>query len=177
MARTMLTEQKNHWGLGFAVSAKGDELLFGHGGDDEGFATRLEAYMGSGQGVAIMSNGTGGDQLLSELMCAIAQEYGWPDFHPHEHLLAKVPPHVLSSYAGTYQAPDGGKLKVRVKNGRAYVSGFVDQSEEIFPESTTQFFLLSDPMTFEFSAHGPVTTVTIHDGEDLILAKRISENQ
>ena len=44
MARQMLTDQKNGYGLGVGVEGSGSKLRFGHGGRDEGFDARLVAY-------------------------------------------------------------------------------------------------------------------------------------
>jgi CubicO group peptidase (beta-lactamase class C family) len=171
-AHLMLTPQIDHWGLGFSVVQTEDRLLFGHGGDDQGFAARLYAYLPSGQGVAIMSNGTGGDSLLSELMCAVAAEYGWPNFHPREHELTKVPFSQLKAYAGRYQLADGQIIRISVVGGHAFIKGF-DLAEQIFPESETNFFILSDETTFEFQKSG--NALTVHDGGDLLVARKVSD--
>ena len=56
MAREMLTEQKDSYGLGFGLEGSGAALRFGHGGRDEGFDARLTACAETGQGAAIMIN-------------------------------------------------------------------------------------------------------------------------
>jgi CubicO group peptidase (beta-lactamase class C family) len=175
MARVMLSRQKDRWGLGFAVEEPGHDLRFGHGGSDEGFESRLETYTKSGEGIAIMTNGARGDELLGELMCSVAQEYGWPDFHPQEHALVRVPPTTMRAYAGRYRLPDGSRLVVMLKDNRAYLEGIAPDPQEILPESSTQFFILSDQTTFRFSKGDPAPSITIYDGGEVLVANRIPE--
>ena len=72
MARQMLTEQKNDYGLGVSVEGSGTALRFGHGGRDEGFDARLVAYAETGQGAAIMINANDNSQMISRILEAIA---------------------------------------------------------------------------------------------------------
>ena len=78
MARQMLAEQKDHYGLGFGLEGSGASLRFGHGGRDEGFDARLLACAETGQGAAIMINANDNSQMMSRIMDAIAREYHWP---------------------------------------------------------------------------------------------------
>lgn len=174
-ARVLLSRQKDHWGLGFAIEDPGHKQRFGHGGSDEGFESRLEAYTELGQGIAIMTNGARGDELIGELMSSVAQEYGWPDFHPQEHALVRVSPTTMRAYAGSYRLPDGSRLVIALKHNRVYVQGLAPDPQEILPESSTQFFMLSDQITLRFSKGRPAPSITVYDGGDVLVAKRISE--
>ncbi len=80
MARQMLADQKNGYGLGVGVEGKGHGLRFGHGGRDEGFDARLVAYAETGQGAAIMINANDNSQMISRILDAIAREYHWPAY-------------------------------------------------------------------------------------------------
>ena len=80
MARQMLTEQKNGYGLGVGLEGSGATLRFGHGGRDEGFDALLIAYAETGQGAAIMINANDNSRMMSRILEAIAREYHWPDY-------------------------------------------------------------------------------------------------
>jgi len=73
MMRQMLTRQKGDWGLGFGLENSGAQLLFGHGGANEGYRCDLEAYAESRQGFAIMANSDSGGALASEFLRAVAK--------------------------------------------------------------------------------------------------------
>jgi CubicO group peptidase (beta-lactamase class C family) len=166
MARQMLTHQKDDWGLGFALEATGHTRRFGHTGSDEGFRGDLEAYTEApGQGVVIMSNAPQGAMLNDEIARAVAHEYGWPDFHPQEHILATVAPSTLAAYTGVYEL-GGIKHAVTLNGTDLYIEAgpLGLEPHQLLPESDTHFFILSDQLVFSFEkdAKGAVTKMVIH---------------
>ena len=178
MARQMLTHQIGTWGLGFGLETAGGKPHFGHGGANEGYRCDLEAYMDSGQGVAIMTNSDSGGNVAAELLRAIAKEYGWPDFGPTEHTLIKANPASFASYAGTYEVPGVGKLTVTMKPDGPYVQAdpLGPDPQQLFPESTTQFFILSSDVTFTFQKDddGNFTKLVVHAGSQTLEARKVS---
>ena len=72
----MLTPVLEEAGLGFFVP-KHRPGEFGHNGADEGFQALLVMNADTGQGAAIMANSDNGILVASELLRAIAKEYGW----------------------------------------------------------------------------------------------------
>ena len=78
----MLTPQMENVALGWLVDGKDDSARFGFGGSNVGYKSRMLAYMNSGRGVVVMTNGENGAELTTEILRSIAAEYGWPDFHP-----------------------------------------------------------------------------------------------
>ena len=179
MAKQMLTRQIGVWGLGFGLEAPAASPRFSHSGGNEGYRCDLEAYTGSGQGVAIMTNSDSGDAVYSEILRAIAKEYGWPDFKPTEHVLLKINPATFQAYAGAYEIPGLGKLTVTFQSNALFVQTdpLGPDPIELFPDSPTSFFLMSSDITFTFdrdSPTGPVTQVIIHAGPQTFAAKKVS---
>jgi CubicO group peptidase (beta-lactamase class C family) len=82
MARTMFTVVRNGYALGFKMEAARSLISFGHGGHNQGYQSSMLAYLDSGEGVVVMTNGDGGDELAESLIRAVATEYGWPPYHP-----------------------------------------------------------------------------------------------
>jgi CubicO group peptidase (beta-lactamase class C family) len=166
MAREMLTHQKDDWGLGFALESPGHKARFAHGGQNAGYRCDLEAYAEMGPGLAVMTNSDDGEFLIQELLRAVAKEYSWPDFQPVERTVAKIDPAILGAYAGTYENPNAGKLTVSVKNGALYVEAppLGPEPEELYPESNTDFFILSNDVTdsFQKDEKGNVSKVIVH---------------
>ncbi len=150
MVREMLTRQKDDWGLGVALPP-GHKARFAHGGQNAGYRCDLEAYT-EGPGLAVMTNSDGGEFLIQELLRAVAKEYSWPDFQPIERAVAKIDPAILGAYAGTYENPNAGKITVSVRNGALYVEAppLGPEAEELYPESSTDFFILSNDGTSSF---------------------------
>ena len=82
MAKTMFTVVRNGYALGFKMEAARSLISFGHGGHNHGYQSSMLAYLDSGEGVVVMTNGDGGDELAESLIRAVAAEYGWPPYHP-----------------------------------------------------------------------------------------------
>jgi CubicO group peptidase (beta-lactamase class C family) len=166
MAREMLTRQKDDWGLGFALGSPGHKARFAHGGGNEGYRCDLEVYTERGPGLAMMTNSDSGEALMQELLRAVAKEYSWPDFQPIERTVAKIDPAILGAYAGTYEDANAGKLTVSLKNGALYIEAppLSPGAEELYPESTTDFFILSNDVTISFQKDGKgnVSKMTVH---------------
>jgi CubicO group peptidase (beta-lactamase class C family) len=166
MVREMLTRQKDDWGLGFALESAGHKARFGHGGGNEGYRCDLEVYTEMGPGLAVMTNSDSGEPLMHELLRAVAKEYSWPDFQPLERAVAKIDPAILGAYAGTYQDPNAGKITVSVKNDELYIEAppLGPGAEELYPESSTDFFILANDATFSFQKDekGNVSKIIVH---------------
>jgi len=188
MAREMLTRQKDNWGLGLELSKPEMMPRFDHFGVNAGFVSVLQAYRDGGSGIAIMTNGQDGEKLITEILRAVAREYGWPDFKPSEHVLAKLDSAMAPKLAGTYvlPGPDGqDKLTVTVRDGRPYLSGSysigstyhftIVSPVELLPETSSQFFTLTTGGTsfrFEQNSNGAVDRCTVISGSNQREAKK-----
>jgi CubicO group peptidase (beta-lactamase class C family) len=178
MARQMLTHQKDNWGLGVSLAAADHPLRFGHGGSNEGFRCDFEAYIGSGQGIVIMTNANSGDAIIGEIKRAVAQEYAWPDFKPERKTTIAVDLSTLSAYPGLYQTTVGDVVQIvlTLKDGRLFLQAdpFGAEPVELFPESESQFFAEEGfSITLHRNKDGIVNTLTLHAGQ-VHEAKRIS---
>src|SRR5215510_8903370 len=78
MAREMITPVGVvSFGVGFGLAKQGEGWYFEHGGSNYGFRCDLMAHLTKGYGSVIMTNGTGGDALISRLVQMIQKEYKW----------------------------------------------------------------------------------------------------
>ncbi len=174
--REMLAPEKGIWGLGFEVVAPSHTSYFGHAGANEGFRCDLEAYTES-QGFVIMTNSDNGDLLDEEVFRAVSQEYGWPDIKPKERTVVDIDPALLTAYAGTYEGPETGTQIVSVRDKKLYIRTPLGppEPEELYPESATDFFILSRNVTFSFrkDAQGVVSVLVTHNGTQDYEAKKL----
>jgi CubicO group peptidase (beta-lactamase class C family) len=166
MARQMLTHQIGPWGLGFQLTDQNGTRRFGHGGDDQGFQNDLEAFTtGSGQGVAIMTNGDAGIDLIPEILHAVARAYGWKALQPEERAVVAVDPAILARYAGPYEIAGLAKVTVTLKDGRLFadVPALAPEPFELMAQSPTQFFITSNGLEAQFvtDAAGASTAMKI----------------
>ena len=177
MMKQMLTRQKGDSGLGFILQNSGAQLLFAHGGANEGYRCDLQAYAEMGQGLAIMTNSDSGGALASEYLRAVAKEYNWPNFQPTERTLSKADPALFPAYVGTYEIRGMGKLTISTKDGKLFILADPLGSEplELLPESDTQFFVLVQEVTFAFEKDekGAVSKLVIKSGSQSFEAKKL----
>ncbi|MGA2592487.1 MAG: serine hydrolase [Bryobacteraceae bacterium] len=136
----MLREQKKPYGLGFSLEDVGGSSRFGHGGADEGFQALLSGTF-DGQGFAIMANSDNGIKLANEIALAISAAYHWPD-KPREREAVQLGAPALAKFAGEYEAPQIGKVQVRV-SGEHLVITVEGEDIDWFLESSTRAFALS----------------------------------
>jgi CubicO group peptidase (beta-lactamase class C family) len=85
MARAMITPLvENRMGLGFGLEGRDAKAYFSHGGGNPGFSCRLIMHREAGYGAAVMTNSDDGYRLYSEILRAIAREYGWQNYPSSE---------------------------------------------------------------------------------------------
>jgi CubicO group peptidase (beta-lactamase class C family) len=175
IAEQMLTRQIAEDGLGVFVEGSDQTLRFSHGGANEGFRCTFIAFAHTGQGVAVMTNSDNGGDLASEIMFAIAHEYGWRDYGPKVRAKAKVDPAIFKDYVGRYQLQPGFVITVSTRDGRLFTQATGQDEFEVFPESPTAFFAVVDDIqvVFERDAASKVSVLEVHQGGQNLTAKRI----
>lgn len=151
MTSAMLTRGLGEYGLGFFVENLGDRTSFGHSGGTEGFRSQLYGYTRSGQGAVIMTNSENGAALIDEILCSIAAEYGWPEFHVTER--AAVPGDAATNQrlAGDYRLANL-PAHIIAEGDRLYFQSelFGTRRMELFAESKTGFFMTAQDMSIRF---------------------------
>jgi CubicO group peptidase (beta-lactamase class C family) len=115
MAQQMLTEQKDGYGLGPDVAGTGRDFRFGHSGGNEGFISRLIYFPETGQGAAIMTNGSGGAAIIPEILRALATEYEWPALAPERRTLVPLDSTIIAKLVGEYDVELGRPQKARAR--------------------------------------------------------------
>jgi len=182
--KLMLTPEIDNVALGWLVDGKDDSARFSFGGSNVGYKSRMLAYMNSGRGIVVMTNGENGAELTTEILRSVAAEYGWPDFHPRERVIAKVDPAIYDAYVGEYEIAPGFILFVSREGDKLFSRAMpiptppsmTDQPKsEMFPESETTFFVKDADATFTFikNNNGQVIQVNIQRTTRLFPAKKI----
>jgi CubicO group peptidase (beta-lactamase class C family) len=176
MTREMLTKQLGAYGLGLWLGGKEKITNFSHAGQNEGYTCILVAYLDTGKGAVIMTNGDRGGGLFSELLRAIAREYGWPDYQPIEKTVADVNPAVYRSYVGDYDA--NGILATITTDGEqlfALASPLGPERIRLYPSAEDRFFLLDQDvdLTFLKDTQGHVTEMRATANGQEVTARKV----
>ena len=171
MAKEMLTIQKAPYGLGLSLAGAGASFSFSHGGGNEGFRCLLFVFPERGQGAAVMTNGDGGGDLMTEIFRGIALEYGWPDLGPRERDAARLESAGLDAYAGIYEFSAAYKITVTREGDRLVLDSIVVnptgwEKVAFYPNTAGSFFNLktADILTFSKDAEGKVTGFALRQG-------------
>ncbi|WP_177229411.1 serine hydrolase domain-containing protein [Dyella sp. OK004] len=102
-AQEMLTPKLNNYAFGVFVVGEGERRRFMHSGGNAGFKSTYVMFLGSGNGVVVMTNGDNGSYLGGEFVKAVAMAYHWPDFRPRDAVPAAVDHDVAAAHLGSYR--------------------------------------------------------------------------
>ncbi len=169
----MLTHQRDGYGLGIAVNGEGPALRFGHNGANAGYRCQWTHYPNRHQGVIVMTNSDAGGDVMSELVRAIAAEYGWPDFKQVERTKATIDTSTFESFAAVYRGERGETATVTHENGRLFILAqpLGPARVELQPSSATEFFVLTSPLTVRFG--DDKGSLVIQAGQNKITMTRV----
>ncbi|MGZ8456825.1 MAG: serine hydrolase domain-containing protein [Gemmatirosa sp.] len=145
IATAMLTPALGDFGLGMGITGTGDARRFSHGGANEGFRGIFHGFVTGGRGVVVMTNSDVGAAVASDVVSAVAREYGWPGFAQREIVPVALDSAALEAIAGRYAAPDG----------RPYVASRDGSDLAVVAPSGQRFALVATgPDTFAFTDSG-----------------------
>jgi hypothetical protein len=172
----MLTKQLGGYGVGLWLGGRETVTNFSHPGQNEGFTCIMVAYLDTGQGAVIMTNGDRGSVLFNEILRAIAREYGWPDYQPTEKTVADVNPAVYRSYVGEYDA-NGIRATIATDGERlfAFAPPLGPQRVRLYPSGEDRLFFLDQDvdLTFVKDTQGHVTEMRAFANGQAVTAIRV----
>ena len=146
LAAQMLTPGRGDWGLGLEIHGSLGDRDFSHGGSNEGYENFLVAFTGSGDGVAVMTDGAQGSELALEITRSVAASYGWPRYRSVERTSIAIPPATRDRMIGTYAIPDLGTFDITGDGTGLAVSLKEGTSEPLYASGPDTFFVLSTNM-------------------------------
>jgi hypothetical protein len=148
-ATTMLETVKPGHSIGFDVGGAPSARWFRKAGDTEGFASLMVAY-GKGDGVVVMTNGSGGSALAEDVVRSVARLYGWRDFQPRVRAAIALPENLLATYPGRFIYDERARFDIVRKGNRLEVASPGETPERLYAASATEFFTLSQDVSFVF---------------------------
>ena len=171
--KQMLTEQRDGYGLGIAVSGDGPSLRIGHSGANAGYRCQWVQYPRRRQGVIVMTNADAGGEVMSELLRAVSAEYDWPDFRPVQRTTAPVDASTLPGFAGDYRGDRGWAVTVTHESGRLFVlaAPFGSARVELLHAGGGDFFTQTAPLIFRFADDRQ--SLILRGGQDKLTLTRV----
>jgi CubicO group peptidase (beta-lactamase class C family) len=172
MMRTMLTPVKSGYALGLGIEGKGPALSFGHGGSNMGYQDVLFAYIGHGDGLVVMTNGEGGNNVAQAIMRAAAFEYHWPSNQTTIRKAATLSPARRKALAGKYEIQGLGSFEIAEQDGQLMISLREGAQEPLYAASPTVLFVLSRELELRMAKDGSPSG-RLHAGSFDVPIKRI----
>jgi CubicO group peptidase (beta-lactamase class C family) len=173
--KTMLTRELGEYGLGFFVEDLGNRTSFSHEGGTAGYRSQIYGYTSSGQGIVVMTNSDNGGALIQEILCSVAAEYGWPEYHVIEKTAVVGNAERNRDLAGDYQLVNMPAHIVAEGSHLYFESAlFGGKRMEIFPQSDLTFFMTDQDMSIRFHevADRPADGFDLLRGSNTYTAKR-----
>ena len=151
--RQMMTPGLKNWGLGVELGPAPGPRRFGHTGHNTGFVSEFVMYPDSCQGAAVMTNADEGGWLVTEVLRAVGDVYGWPGRRPSP-VQAAVPltEAIAARFVGTFRLrdfPGEGFTVSRMPDRKLYWARIGHVGRELLPESETRLFSPDSRMSLE----------------------------
>jgi CubicO group peptidase (beta-lactamase class C family) len=162
-------------GLGIFLDGAGDSRRFGHQGGNEGFSSRIVAYLSRLLGAVVLTN-FHYPLLVDDVLQAIALEYGWPGYLPRRPARLDGFAATYQDYVGDYTVGSSGVITIR-SEGPALLMEVEGQSPiELVPTSATTFAaeVVNCEVVFSRAADGHVAALALRDEGRELLAKKVA---
>jgi CubicO group peptidase (beta-lactamase class C family) len=176
MAHTMLQPVKNGYALGFGTEGKGPSLSFGHGGSNMGYQDLLSAYVGHGDGVVVMTNGEGGNDIGQGILRAVAHEYHWPSNQTTVRKAVALPTARRKALVGKYEIQGLGSFEIAEQDGQLVLGLREGVVEPLYAASSspTVLFVLSRELELRMAKDGSAAG-RLHAGSFNVPFKRTKQ--
>jgi CubicO group peptidase (beta-lactamase class C family) len=151
-AAELMTRGPGNWGLGVDLGPAAGPRRFGHSGHNVGFSSDYVMFPDTCQGAVVMTNADQGGWLVSEVLRAIGESYGWPGRTPPA-VQAAVPltAAIEERFVGTYRLRDfpAESFSVTRRAQGLYWAreGYVGR--DLLPEAEGRLFSPDSRMTLE----------------------------
>ena len=120
LARQMMQPQGGEFGLGWELLEKDGDVLFGHGGSNDGYQCESKCFLKSGDGAVVMTSADSGLIFYWEVFAGVARAHGWETFMPAPKRPVPIAPDQFDRYVGRYDIVSGvemPELRVWVEDG------------------------------------------------------------
>ncbi|TQV81030.1 beta-lactamase family protein [Exilibacterium tricleocarpae] len=115
----MLSTQAGSWGLGFKLNAEQDGMVLSHSGSNQGYRSVWFVYQDGRGGAAIMANADNAKHLITEILGALSQHYGWRYGQSLTREALTLSQTEQEAIAGTYRlsTSDFGSIPIVLESG------------------------------------------------------------
>lgn len=180
-AAQLMTRGLGNWGLGVDLGSPGGARRFGHTGHNIGFSSEFVMYPDTCQGAVVMTNADQGGWLVSEVLRAIGDTYGWPDRRPSV-VQAAIPltDAIAERFVGTWRLRDfpAERFTISRRSGGLYWARAGHVGRDLLPETDGRLFSPDSRMTLAAAADADAEkarTLLLSFGGGQNVAERIGD--
>jgi CubicO group peptidase (beta-lactamase class C family) len=146
LAREMIYEQGDTWGLGIILEGYGANQRLSHSGANRGFRAYASISKDGQRGVVVLTNSNSGQNVVNATISAVAKNYAWP-----ETLVNQKPPVALdgpqlAAWVGHY-----GDSRSRI-DPRPELEIATDSNQLLARQGTAPWVVLNAQTDTSFSA-------------------------
>lgn len=177
-ARELLARGPGNWGLGVALGPAAGPRRFGHTGHNVGFSSEYVMYPDSCQGAVVMTNADQGGWLVSEVLRAIGDAYGWPGrVALPTQVATSLTPAIEARFVGNYRLRDfpAERFSITRRGDSLYWARANHVGRELLPENEGRLFSPDSRMILEAAdlAVGMADTILLSFGGGTNVAERV----
>lgn len=149
----MMKPGLKNWGLGVELGPSEGPRRFGHTGHNVGYVSEFVMYPDSCQGAVVMTNADEGGWLVTEVLRAIGDSYGWPE-RRQSPVQAAIPltQAIADRFIGTYRLrefPTERFTVSRKADGGLYWARIGHIGRDLLPENAGRLFSPDSKMTLD----------------------------
>ena len=166
-------------GYGGIICTHYDRKLLYHGGGIDGFSTRIARYPDEQVSIIVLTNINAPAVpapvvLIANALAAIL--FGEPYELPKGRQAIELDPAIYDAYVGQYELDPDWLMTVTKESDRIFTQWAGEERVEIFPESSTKFFMkvMDAQHTFVLDETGKVSHVIVHQGGRERVATRVN---
>jgi CubicO group peptidase (beta-lactamase class C family) len=163
-------------GLGIFLDGVGASRRFSHQGGNEGFSSRIVAYLSRALGAVVLTN-FHYPLLVDDVMQAISLEYGWPGYLPRRPSRIDEFPATNEHYVGDYTVASGGVIRIKTRGAALLLEVEGQAPIELVPTSESTFAaeVVNCEVVFSRAPDGHVAALALrHEGHELP-AKKVGQ--
>lgn len=108
-----------------------------------GYENFLISFIGTGDGIAVMTNGAQGNELAREITRSVAAAYGWPRYRTIARASIPISATKRARPAGTYAIPGIGTFSIGGATDGLIPSLQDGANEALYAAGADRFFILS----------------------------------
>ncbi|BCL39859.1 serine hydrolase [Nostoc sp. MS1] len=156
-------------GYGGIICTHLERKLLYTGGGIDGFSTRIARYPDEQISIIVLTNI---DAAVVTPVVPIANDlaailFGKPYDLPQQRQVIELDPAIYDAYIGQYELESGLVMTVTKQSNRIFTQWVGGEPVEMFPESSTKFFLkvINAQRTFLIDETGNASSVILHQGE------------